>query len=61
MLKHMFNKFVFNNDFPALLPDIPEAAASNQPNEELFKFEPARGTCRVMCFHPQNDAHKSGE
>ncbi|EFX84013.1 hypothetical protein DAPPUDRAFT_187801 [Daphnia pulex] len=47
--------FVFDNDFPALLPDIPEAAASNQPNEELFKFEPARGTCRVMCFHPRSD------
>ena len=45
--------FVFENDFPALLPDIPEG--SNQAEEELFKFEPARGTCRVMCFHPRSD------
>ncbi len=46
--------FVFENDFPALLPDVPEAGA-NQTGEELFKFEPARGTCRVMCFHPRSD------
>lgn len=48
--------FVFDNDFPAMLPDVPEAdAATNQTNEELFKFEPAMGTCRVMCFHPRSD------
>ncbi|XP_032796111.2 galactose-1-phosphate uridylyltransferase [Daphnia magna] len=47
--------FVFENDFPALLPDIPEASNASQTNEELFKFEPARGTCRVMCFHPRSD------
>lgn len=46
--------FVFDNDFPALLPDIPEAV-DVQAQEELFKFEPARGTCRVMCFHPRSD------
>lgn len=46
--------FVFDNDFPALLPDIPEAV-DDQAQEELFKFEPARGTCRVMCFHPRSD------
>lgn len=44
--------FVFNNDFPALLPDIPEGL---QGGEELFRYQPARGTCRVMCFHPKSD------
>jgi len=39
-----------------MLPNVPEAdAATNQTHEELFKFEPAMGTCRVMCFHPRSD------
>jgi len=44
--------FVFNNDFPSLLPECPEGSGES---EELFRFEPARGTCRVMCFHPRSD------
>lgn len=46
--------FVFDNDFPALLPDVPDAGDRAQ-QEELFRFEPARGTYRVMCFHPKSD------
>lgn len=45
--------FVFDNDFPALLSAIPDTVAGE--GEELFRFEPARGTCRVMCFHPRSD------
>ena len=50
--------FVFDNDFPALLPDVPDSPPSSStysPDDDLFKFEPARGTCRVMCFHPRSD------
>ncbi|XP_050082812.1 probable galactose-1-phosphate uridylyltransferase [Anopheles aquasalis] len=43
---------VFTNDFPALLEDVPEPPASDDP---LFQVAPARGTCRVMCFHPKSN------
>lgn len=45
--------FIFENDFPALLKETPEP--SNDAKEELFKSSSARGTCRVMCFHPYSD------
>lgn len=44
--------YVFPNDFPALLEDIPEPGVSNDP---LFQIAGACGTCRVMCFHPHSD------
>ncbi|MCC6446653.1 MAG: UDP-glucose--hexose-1-phosphate uridylyltransferase [Armatimonadetes bacterium] len=45
--------FVFTNDFSALLPDTPlEGAASGK---ELFRYEPVRGLCRVICFSPRHD------
>lgn len=44
--------FVFTNDFPALLEDIPSPPKSEDP---LFQAAPARGTCRVMCFHPKSN------
>lgn len=43
--------FVFVNDFSALLPDTP---MQNQ-SDELFRMEPARGECRVICFSPRHD------
>ena len=45
--------FAFNNDFPALLHDVPEQTppASNSP---LLISEPERGICRVLCFHPDH-------
>lgn len=43
--------FVFANDFPALMQDVPEAPASTDP---LFEFMPARGTSRVICFSPDH-------
>ncbi|XP_039238583.1 galactose-1-phosphate uridylyltransferase isoform X2 [Pipra filicauda] len=44
--------FVFPNDFPALQPDAPEPDDSDHP---LFRAAPARGVCKVMCFHPWSD------
>jgi UDPglucose--hexose-1-phosphate uridylyltransferase len=39
------------NDFAALLPDTPDAP----PSAGLFRTEPARGECRVICFSPRHD------
>src|SRR5450631_1730870 len=44
--------FAFNNDFPALLPDI-QADTSPNPSP-LLVAEPERGLCRVLCFHPNH-------
>ena len=44
--------FVFVNDFSALLPDTADEAASDDP---LFRREPERGECRVICFSPRHD------
>lgn len=44
--------FVFTNDFPALLEDIPLPPESDDP---LFQTRGARGTCKVMCFHPKSN------
>lgn len=46
--------FVFDNDFPALLPD---AGAAPPSTGELFTVDPARGRCRVICFSPRHDLH----
>ncbi len=44
--------FVFANDFSALLPDAPPAAASDHP---LFRSRSVQGECRVICFSPRHD------
>lgn len=44
--------FVFTNDFPALLEDVPEPQESSDP---LFRSQAAKGTCRVMCFSPKSN------
>uniref|UniRef100_A0A0K8RJJ8 Galactose-1-phosphate uridylyltransferase n=1 Tax=Ixodes ricinus TaxID=34613 RepID=A0A0K8RJJ8_IXORI len=41
--------FTFKNDFPALLEDAP---GPKSDGDELFRMAEAKGTCRVMCFHP---------
>ncbi|MFP4321487.1 MAG: UDP-glucose--hexose-1-phosphate uridylyltransferase [Anaerolineales bacterium] len=44
--------FVFDNDFPALLPDAP----LDEPDEHpLFRAQGERGICRVICFSPRHD------
>ena len=45
------NTYVFTNDFPAILPETPEASQELS----LLKFESVRGTCRVICFSPRHD------
>ncbi len=44
--------FVFDNDFPALLP---ETARLTEPSSELMRLEPEAGFCRVVCFSPRHD------
>jgi len=44
--------FVFDNDFPALLPDTP---TDEQHDHPLFWAQGERGICRVICFSPRHD------
>jgi UDPglucose--hexose-1-phosphate uridylyltransferase len=44
--------FVFDNDFRALLDDIPAALESDSP---LLHIENVQGTNRVICFSPRHD------
>lgn len=44
--------FVFDNDYPALLSDIPDD--ENRDNDDLFQCHVARGVCKVICFHPDS-------
>ncbi|MCX6551286.1 MAG: UDP-glucose--hexose-1-phosphate uridylyltransferase [Acidobacteria bacterium] len=44
--------FVFDNDFPALLP--PVSGADGGP-DDLLHAEPQSGICRVVCFSPRHD------
>jgi UDPglucose--hexose-1-phosphate uridylyltransferase len=43
--------FVFDNDFPALLPASDDAARSADP---LLVSEPESGVCRVVCYSPDH-------
>jgi UDPglucose--hexose-1-phosphate uridylyltransferase len=43
--------YVFDNDFPALLPPDPAAAPSGDP---VFVAEPESGLCRVICYSPDH-------
>jgi UDPglucose--hexose-1-phosphate uridylyltransferase len=43
--------YVFDNDFPALLSDIPD---QQHHNDDLFQCHAARGVCKVICFHPNS-------
>ena len=42
--------FVFQNDFPALLTDTPDAVSES----DLFQSSGARGEARVICFSPDH-------
>jgi UDPglucose--hexose-1-phosphate uridylyltransferase len=44
--------FVFVNDYAALLPDL--KPVDWQPESPLLAAEPARGLCKVVCFHPDH-------
>ena len=43
--------FSFVNDYAALLP---EPAAAHTQASPLLAAEPARGLCKVLCFHPDH-------
>jgi UDPglucose--hexose-1-phosphate uridylyltransferase len=44
--------FSFVNDFAALLPDSP--VPGDQSTSPLLRAKPARGLCRVLCYHPDH-------
>ena len=44
--------YVFDNDFAALLPDVP---AERFDRDGLLVAETERGVCRVVCFSPRHD------
>lgn len=44
--------FCFDNDFSALLENVPSPPNSD---DELFLMGSAKGQCRVMCFHPKSN------
>ena len=44
--------FIFDNDFPALLPD---SVSPLSDHDDLFKIAPESGICRVVCFSPRHD------
>ncbi|MFZ0305469.1 MAG: UDP-glucose--hexose-1-phosphate uridylyltransferase [Terracidiphilus sp.] len=46
------NVFTFVNDYSALLPELP--AVQNVSSSPLLAAEPARGLCKVLCFHPDH-------
>jgi UDPglucose--hexose-1-phosphate uridylyltransferase len=47
--------FVFENDFPALLPDRESAAGVQRRQSPLMVSHPERGRCRVLCYAPQHN------
>jgi UDPglucose--hexose-1-phosphate uridylyltransferase len=46
--------FVFDNDFPALLPDAAEQGLPRNGGG-LLRADAVRGVCRVVCFSPRHD------
>lgn len=49
--------FVFENDYAALKPDEVESEPQESDSiaARLFRVEPARGRCYVLCFNPRHD------
>jgi UDPglucose--hexose-1-phosphate uridylyltransferase len=45
--------YVFNNDFPAMLPDTDDPDVA--PADDLLSAEPEPGICRVICYAPRHD------
>ena len=44
--------FIFQNDFSALLPDVP---VDTSTEHDLLRSESESGICRVVCFSPRHD------
>jgi UDPglucose--hexose-1-phosphate uridylyltransferase len=49
---HYHDVFVFQNDFSALVPEVPEGKFELK---ELFRADSERGFCKVICFSPRHD------
>ena len=49
---HYTSTFVFDNDFPALLPGV---LTADEPAVALLASQPVTGACRVVCFSPRHD------
>jgi UDPglucose--hexose-1-phosphate uridylyltransferase len=49
--------FVFDNDYPALLPDAPPDEGTS---DGLLRARQERGVCRVLCFSPRHDLTLAG-
>jgi UDPglucose--hexose-1-phosphate uridylyltransferase len=56
--------FIFDNDFPALLPRQQQTEQQAEPGSQppaiglqhpIFKAEPVSGVCRVVCFSQRHD------
>ncbi len=54
---HYTSTYVFDNDFPALLPD---ASPAREDHGGLLAAESERGLCRVVCFSPRHDLSLGG-
>lgn len=52
---HYATTFVFDNDFPALLPAGEEFSGPPAAPGQLIVQEPVAGRCRVICFSPRHD------
>jgi len=54
--------FVFDNDYPALVPDVPESGVQElgQGGKDLLVARSERGICRVVCFSPRHDLTLAG-
>ena len=48
--------YVFDNDYPALLPELPEIKTEKSG---LLVASAERGICRVVCFSPRHDLRVS--
>lgn len=48
--------FAFDNDFPALRPDVP----TSRFGDALLRARPEAGRCRVLCFSPRHDLTLTG-
>ena len=46
------NTFIFDNDYPSLLPDTPQGGMDE---EGLLVAAAEKGICRVLCFSPRHD------
>ena len=47
--------FVFDNDFPALLPPTADSGPADGSAHPLLRAQPETGVCRVICFSPRHD------